>query len=530
MIIPGKYAKIKIRYIHWGEKMALERVLMWSEDSGWNPISVEKAAVLCRGGSVSANSGIFMCGKCHKYVYFADGKVRGRYFGHSRGDKDEDKECEDRSHFYEVEYDALEYPKYNYKIELNRNSFCFYIGLLLTPDINPQGTFDIIPSSGKPYTFNFDRFYGDFDYFNVGDVPAEEYRISTGEISVNSFPEKAIGIKDGIAVFKADSGKKVPDWANVQVNNKYFLLSKGQFTRFVSSSVSHSLICESNRYFLYSIQAERFDYSASKFFYELHCILTNQSPLIMPIWPVYRRSPYIMYHNSNKCFVLISGEEVNPKVFPNRNPIPRYCDLNPNTKLANVNCAGRELVLALNKDNPQLKQLIMWKSNDDYHANYPKVLVMDFKGGELTEDSYAVIPYQNKLLIETGFDGFVTVYVNDSVYEKQEIKSGCRSAFYNIGFGSRLEIFQGLDKVRIIEFKWNCSCDDFDEKAFIKSLKKCSDKLVPIPYNLSGVAKKLKDYPEIQHWIRIAMKSGYISEKAFKLLRKQVMTLEVKND
>lgn len=510
--------------------MALERVLMWSEKSGWNPVSVEEAAEICCGGKVSANSGLFMCGKCHKYVYFADGKVKGRYFGHSRGDKDEDKECEDRAQFYEVEYDALKDPKYNYKIELNQKSFCFYIGLLLIPGINPQGTFDIISSNGNPYTFNFNRFYGDFEYFNVGRIPAEEYRISTGEISVKSFPRKVIGIKDGISVFKANSGKKIPDWANVQVNNEYFLLSKGQFTRFVSSSVSHHLICESNGYFLYNIRAERFDYSALKFFYGLSCVLTNQSPLIMPIWPVYRRSPYIMYHNSDKCFVLMSGEEVNPKVFPKRNPIPNCCDLNSKAILASVSCTGRELVLALNKDNPQLKQLIMWKSNDDYHANYPKVLVMDFKGGELTEDSYAAIPYQNKLLIETEFDGFVTVYVNDSVYEKREVHSGNRSTFYNIGFGSRLEIFQGLDKVRTIKFKRNVSCNDFDEKTFVSLLRKCSDKLIPIPYNLSGVAKKLKDYPEIQHWIRIAMKSGYISEKAFKLLRKQVMTLEVKND
>ncbi|MBD5111816.1 MAG: hypothetical protein HDT42_04690 [Ruminococcaceae bacterium] len=510
--------------------MALERVLMWSEDSGWNPISVEKAAVLCRGGSVSANSGIFMCGKCHKYVYFADGKVKGRYFGHSRGDKDEDKECEDRSHFYEVEYDALKDPKYSYKIELNRKNFCFYIGLLLTPDINPQGTFDIISSKGNLYTFNFDRFYGNFDYFNVGRTPAEEYRISTGEISVKSFPQKVIGIRDGIAVFKADSGKKIPDWANVQVNNEYFLLSKGQFTRFVSSSVSHHLICESNGYFLYSIRAERFDYGASKFFCELHCILTNQSPLIMPIWPVYRRSPYIMYHNSDKCFVLMSGEEVNPKVFPNRIPIPKYCSLEQNAVLAWVNCTGRELVLALDRDNPQLKQIIMWRDNEEYLTSCPRVFVMDFKERELTENLYSTLPYQNKLLIETVFDGFVIVYVNNIVYEKREIKSGCRSAFYNIRFGSRLEIFEGLDKVRIIEFKWNCSCDDFDEKAFVKSLEKCSDKLVPIPYNLSGIAKKLKDYPEIQRWIRIVMKNGYISEKSFKLLSKLVLTLEAKND
>lgn len=518
--------------------MALERVLMWDNNKGWKPISAEKAAELCRGGRVSANSGIFMCGKCHKYVYFADGKVRGRFFGHSRGD--DDKECEDRIQYFDDKYNAFEDPKYVIKInvnEVNRKNkrFSFSIGLMLPKADFVEGTFKI---DGN--TFNFSRFEGrTFEYFDVGEIPTASYKISTGSVNIPTFPKEIKFMDNGLALFKADSkgesGKLLPEWAYVQSKTEYFLLSKGQFLDSVGTSVTRISKFEQNGYYLYSIKADCVDKSASDFFHDsLHCILAQKTPEIYPIWPVYWRNPYIMFHNSDRVFLLLQGNDGEPKIFPNQKPIYNKLDVSDST-IATVWSAGadRQQILALNQYNPKLKQLIMWRSSSDdpiRTVKTPDVVIKDMNGSEISDVTNYELPRNGELRIKTEYDGFILRFKNNILYEKYKIKSDVITPLYKTEFGDKFEIYQGCDKIKTIEFVRKASGKNFDDETFVKKLSQCSGDAILIPYNLSGVVLRLKGYPETQGWLRKIIRKGCISEKAFKLLKKFVSELEYKND
>ena len=73
--------------------MALTNVAMWT-NKGWKSVTVDEAISLFPYNKVSANSGIFMCRLCKKYVTLTAPGIYSRCFKHSRGDVD--KECNDR--------------------------------------------------------------------------------------------------------------------------------------------------------------------------------------------------------------------------------------------------------------------------------------------------------------------------------------------------------------------------------------------------------------------------------------------------
>lgn len=511
--------------------MALEYVLMWKREKGWQPISVKEASELCRGGSVLAKSGIFMCGKCHKYVYFSDGKKRGRYFGHSRGD--EDKECEDRSHYYDDSYNALDDPQYSLKITYTKSRFSFAVGLTLCLDGLAEGTFKIVPSEGSPFVYNFSRFGGSiFKYFEIGETLAPEYEIVTGDIKISTFPHKVIGMTDNFAIFKAESGKRLPEWANIQVKTEYLLLCKEQFIGYNSSSLTRRFVLAKNGYYLFSVTANRFDESARDYFYKLRCILTTQNPEIYPVWPVYRRTPSIVYHNTDKLFVLLRGENVKPRIFPNRRI---ECDnlKDCNSVLASFMCyeKDRQQILALDKNNPRLKRMTMWKGDSERTVNIPNIVITDIKGDEITDTVNYELPYKNEMRVKAEFNGFVLKFKNNVLCEKREIKAFEISSFYDVKLGDKFEIYQGLDKIKTVEFVQKAIISNFDEVSFVEALSKCSGKTIAIPYyKLTGAFSRLKRYPKIQKWIRETIRNGCISEYAMKLLRKLVLTSGVKND
>lgn len=61
---------------------SLTHVCIWAEH-GWTHITAEEAAQRFPSGTISANSGLFMCDLCNQYVTLTDGEQRGRYFRHS---------------------------------------------------------------------------------------------------------------------------------------------------------------------------------------------------------------------------------------------------------------------------------------------------------------------------------------------------------------------------------------------------------------------------------------------------------------
>ena len=61
-------------------------------------------------------------------------------------------------------------------------------------------------------------------------------------------------------------------------------------------------------WYLYKICAKALDEDAAEFFLKLHCRLTDQPISIQPIWPIYRKGPYTIHHNTEKMVFYIRGD------------------------------------------------------------------------------------------------------------------------------------------------------------------------------------------------------------------------------
>ncbi len=497
--------------------MPLERVLMFDNSNGWMPVTADKAAEIHPGGTVPASSGLFMCDKCHKYVYFADGEKKRRYFGHSRGDDKSDKECEDRAKQIANRYDPRQKLKGVLKIEFKKNKFDFSIGLILPNPTSAKGTIEIIPSSGNSFIYNLSRFgENTFSFFYVGNYPAKSYRIETKCQHILSFPQQVEGINDRITIFDKNTGKKLPEWTNVQVKKSYLMLCKGQYLEWCTN-ITHYFVCQYGGFTLYEFYANEFSRSASDFFYNLKFVLTSFQSKLFPLWPIYKNSPYIVFHNSKQMFVYAQGENINPRIFPMRNFTGFELDMH--STLLEIQCSGREQVLVLNQFNPDIKQITLWESDLTNTASLPNVEIKDLRGNVIIDDAVIELPYKNTLLVSADFDGFVLFYHADRLVEKRHLKSETSSEFNSVYFGDKLEIYQGLDKIRTVEFISNKMPGDLNEASFVRMLEQCKGDFIAAPRCL-GVRLDRRKYPLIYKWLYKTIRSGIVSEKALKLYKK----------
>lgn len=507
--------------------MPLERVLMFDNIKGWMPVTADEAAEVHPGGTVSAASGLFMCDKCHKYVYFADGEKKGRYFGHSRGDNESDKECEDRANQIANRYDPHQRLKSVLKIEVSRDKLDFSIGLILPDPTYANGIIEIIPSSGSSFTYNLSRFgKNTFTLFYVGSIPAKSYIIDTKGQHIPSFPSQVDGINERVTIFDKITGKKLPEWINVQVRKSYYMLCKGQYPQW-QTNIAHNIVYQNGEFTLYEFWAIEFSKSASDFFHNLKYILTSFQSKLFPLWPTCKNSPYIVFHDSKQMFVYAQGENVDPKIFPSRN-FNSY-ELDTHSVLLDMQCSGREQILVLNQFNPEIKQITLWENSLTYTAALPNVKIKDLRGNVITDDAINELPYRNTLLITADFDGFVLRYHDDRLVEKRPLESVVQCEFNSINFGDKLEIHQGLDKIRSIDFISSKKQSNFTEANFVRMLEQCKGDFIAAPHYLGARLDRWK-YPLISKWVYKTMRSGTISEKALKLYKKFLKDRRLQND
>lgn len=255
---------------------SLTHVYMWT-DNGWRPVTAEQAAILYPGGTVSAQSGLFMCGLCGQYVTFTkDSKDQVRHFRHSGAETD--KNCPERvfGPSYQISYDPR---KYNLPIRITDvcpSSFRFELGLIRAPidtlaedfriEIWPEG------ASVAPFVFAKERLNSDsITYLPIGDQPFEKYtlNICNGSTKLYDFwPREVEGIDPNGTLFEKSSGKKLTKDADIEINREYYLLTQNWidviFDRGVSIHQVSRKIIDGKAWFLYEIQASTFSEAAAK--------------------------------------------------------------------------------------------------------------------------------------------------------------------------------------------------------------------------------------------------------------------------
>lgn len=160
---------------------SLTHVCIWAEH-GWTHITAEEAAQRFPSGTISANSGLFMCDLCNQYVTLTDGEQRGRYFRHSAYEIS--KNCPERT-FGSGYTPKIEPGAHTLPIRLTKcDDFSLEIGMLLIPaeilERQTQRTFSVHPqgSVGESWRYSFERLLENgVTYVSIGDEPAESYRI-----------------------------------------------------------------------------------------------------------------------------------------------------------------------------------------------------------------------------------------------------------------------------------------------------------------------------------------------------------------
>ncbi|WP_303838218.1 hypothetical protein [Ruminococcus flavefaciens] len=497
--------------------MALTNVAMWT-DNGWKSVTIDEAVDIFPDDKVSANSGIFMCRLCKKYVTLTAPGIYSRCFKHSRGDID--KECDDR---------ALSSPLQNFELHTfippmrikinNSQSYSLEMGFILPPDIKDNRGSIIIRNDNlsiSEFKYDISRLsYDKLTYLQIGSVPAEKYTISVSGSSL-SLPHIVDGIKKIGVLFDYYTRKKLPDDADVIVNHEYYFLTIKKI--YVPSDVIVNQICVMNGWYIYKIRAKVFNRSNADFFFKFGYLLTEKQASLTFLWPEYILSPYVIRHRSDKLNLYIQGESIIPKIYPNGNILCcKYCD-SDNGVAVTVECNARQQLLSAGRTRV-LRYTYLWKDTLDTCIELPIVRITDIKGFEVIAGESNKLPEKRILQITPQFDGYIEISKDDWIIEKRRINASVVSEIDQIQFGICIRIFQGLECIYSISYlRQNKTVSD-DEEELLQQLQSAGGKMLPISHLFGAVTKKYNGYPLIQKWIYSQIRNGCISEKAYKIIR-----------
>jgi len=499
---------------------SLTHVCIW--DNGvhrWKRITASEAASIFPY-TVEAKSGIFMCELCHQYVYLTRPGKNRRYFGHT---PEEDKSCPERT-FGVISPLDCDNTKHDLpiRIKLQSSDFELEIGLLGIPQSSVdelRNQMIRIHPAQLAYRLK-ERLRADaITYVSIGQIPFPEYQIELDCRNIYSFshwPERIRGIDPAGTIFDADSRKKLPYDADVQVRKVYYLLKAGHIGSVCTSiSLERTLMKPiSGRYwYLYKVQAITFDEKAAKFFLKFHCRLTDQPISIQPIWPVYTKSPYVIHHNSKQMVFHVRGD-VTTKCFPTTNQQSEL--LGGMGTLEFVQCsdrqqlisAGHTYLLGVNHIWRRLKYTYLRKEPLNRTTEQPTVSVTDIMGQAVPSGQANQLPYKNILRISAPYDGLVIVRRKGRVIEKRRLKADTISEFDAVQFGCKLEVFQGLDRTWSIYYQKVETAPEQDEGPLLRRLKKARGPLVLVPHSWGAVAGRLDAYPQIKGWLYQKIREG----------------------
>lgn len=490
--------------------MPLRHVCEWT-DHGWISITAAEAARKHPGGTVSANSGLFKCDICGQYVGFSDGQVRDRYFYHSSSEQD--KYCEDRT-FASGSIAVFNAKSYSLPIRLrivSNDAFELQMGFFPLPPGTGGDVFRIEPAGniGKIFSYNISRLEeSGLTYLSIGNRPATKYRIVLpGTPLPGVWPEWVDGIPDTGALFDADTGKKLPPDADVQIWHTYYLLRRGEIG--YHSDIDIERICEKRDglsiWYIYKVTAEQLTKRADRFFNQYNCRLTENPVMLFPVWPVYVDAPYILRHSENAMVFYLQGHKVEAKTFPEAKLRTFSCANSEDEHILYLECHGRQQLLSSGRMRV-LKYTYLWRASLDKCSDTPEITVTSLE--------------QWGIRVESPFDGQIVLERRGRTIDKVFLKSGIPTEV-RIQRSCEVKIYQGLDLVWFERYEmWNTSSGD---AGFVRRLEECSGPLRTIPHSMGATAARMPDNPELKNWLRKKIRQGQMPESAYQMLIRYIM-------
>ena len=522
--------------------MPLTHVSMWT-DNGFMPVTAEQVTNMpgCRN-TVSAKSGLFLCRLCNQYVAFSS----AHYFMHSSGY--EDKECPERLvGFYESIETKVKQRALPIRLSvIDSRSVSISIGIALPSGVNTdQGILTIESKESKrTYPYNIRRLTaGDIEYLSLQQDLSPIYKLCLDEKAaerlVNLIPEEIKGVSGEGTLFRVlgngRTGKKVLHGTNVHVNTKYFLVTQHRLPSPdpTQRSLSCIQICRSqigyHTWYVYEVNAFRYDEITRRFFLEYRFILSESMEKLVAVWPVHCSSPYVTYHDNNKIWFYLHGEDIAAHSFPFSH-IDSYRIGNDEEQVLRVYCTGRQQTLLAGKSKV-LRYTYLWRDPERLSINIkqPAIIVTDLNGEPMRSGETTQLPFKRCLRIHAPFDGRILIRKNGQLMEKQLLKSEHPVELYQIGYGMEIQVFQGLDSVWSIHFRVGDAFSDDDEKIY-QQLCQCHRPSVPFPHRFGALFQFTNDMPKVSQWVRMRILIGNIPEDALLILKKIVKEKRDNND
>ena len=507
----------------------LNNVCMWLPE-GWKKITAEEVAKNCPClERTSSRVGLFKCEICNQDVNFVNAGIQRPHFRHSRSEQD--KECKDRiqpnfavdveNSFTRLRHDLP------LKICVNESNFYFEIGLIRLPN----KVFNKVLKSYLTITAeHFERKYSlsdcliedEITWLYAGNIFDESYILDLEpkctEISFYWSQEIKGANKNHGNLFDAKNGKKLLPDSDVQINKRYYLLTKSNS---ISSPADVDIVSVADKFInneiwrLYEVQATAFTGSAANFFWKYGCRLAPKAISIQPIFPTYTIDPYIICHDSSTMFFYLSGNATTGFFPSTRNFILLDKD---NTKLIKAECNERQQIMAIGHMQPS-QYVYLWQGLPSSEVTSPKVTVTDILDNVISGGISVDLPKNAILQVQTTFDMRVVISKNGVLVNKIFIKADNRTDIYSLSFGMEIKIFQGLDcvwEIRYEHSKENFSQSDED---IYHLLKRGKGKPLKVPHTWGSLADKLSDYPKVKNWLYKSIRLGVVPEESYSVFR-----------
>lgn len=507
---------------------SLNHVCMWSEH-GWVRVTAEEAARKHPGGTVSVHSELFMCELCGQYVTLTNGDLRVRYFKHSAYEAN--KNCPERTFgpSYVPEYNPGEH-ELPIKVILKENSFSLELGLLYVPETilrkQAEKKITITAANGKKYVYAFERLNGDsITYLSIGNEPSTNYTITSSNELVTFWPRTVKGIDTGGSVFEKKTGKMLPVDADVQIGKKYLLLTIRYMRNRSTDGLRLAKVCENRvgwtTWYVYEVEANELSKYAAKFFFDIHCRLTDIPVKMTPIWPLHIETPYVIKHGKNDMIMHVAGNRyATPKSFPHAYVQTRNC---PQAgQVIKIACNGRQQLISTGSANV-LQYTYLWRESLTALTDPVAVDVKDASGIDCAGGLQNILPNGGLLRVLSPVDGAVVVRNTEQfILTKIPISANIITTVSDITFGTMIQVLQGLDVVWEATFaKLKQSAFDKDD-ILVAKLSAYGGDQIAVKHSLSGAVAKLENYPKTKQWLIKTIRSGYISAKAMKYLSKYI--------
>ena len=484
--------------------MSLEHVYRWS-DHRWKYITLKEAADQFPY-TVNAWSGMFYCGLCGQEVTLTGpSKKVQRHFRHRPGN--EEDYCEDRSKALGLSQGMSMKDTRGLPLRIKfreSGGFELELGFILTPNISLEtleGCKVKISPIDRNYLLSEHLQEGTITYLSVGSVPEQTYHVSITPQKkelAKLWPESVDGVSKQGTLFDSSTGKKLPFGAYVKAEHKYYLLTQQEPEG--CSDVSFYCKCNVSGWRVYTLSFSFTKEAAKYLLKHYNCLLSENEAAMIPLWPVCIETPYLLKYdeayNAPLWFFLQGDAAI--KTYP-------YAHKDIDGRLYAISCSERQQLLAAGRMKI-LRYMYLWKDDAALakETDFPEVQVTDSE--------------KNSLTVTPPYDGYALVMDGAEVVERYTLSAGSKTVIQGVKYGSVVEVYQGLDLVRRIEFKRPVREDVGRDEQLRKALETAGGESISVPHTLGGLAVKMRNYPRVKRWLAKCVRRGVMSEKAYKIL------------